>query len=405
MTSKVVAALMLGVFTVAQTLAVVLAVPNGNLRAESGFFLVAIAAFMGVGALIVALRPDNRVGWVFSAIGLLASLGLLAQEYSEYGYVTRPGSLPFPVIGAWVVAWYWLLLLSLMFIFTLLLFPTGRLASPSWRPVAWVAWIGTVAITVSGALNPMLQLQDEDYSVPNPIGVAAVGDVEESTAGGVLLVVFVLSMAAAFVSLVIRFRRSQGVERQQLKWFTYAGTLLLAMLMISIVIEDVLGLEASVGGDFVFFLLIAFLPISAGIAILRYRLYDIDLVINRTLVYGSLTVLLGAVYVAGAVGLPTLVPLAADNDLVVAGSTLAVAALFSPLRRRVQGFVDRRFYRSRYDARRTVEQFSSRLRDQVDLEDLVGGLTSVVRETLQPASVGVWLSSTSTGRAGRGTGR
>jgi hypothetical protein len=391
-TSKVVAALMVGVFAVATSLAVVLAVPNGNFRAFGSFsVLVAYAAFMAVGALIVAVRPEHRVGWMFSAIGLLAAVGLLAQEYSEYGYVTRPGSLPYPVVGAWVVAWYWLLLIALMFIFTLLLFPTGHLASPRWRPVAWVAWIGTVTITVLGALNPTLQLQDEDYSVPNPIGVAAVGDVEESTAGGVLLVVFVLSMTAAFVSLVIRFRRSQGVERQQLKWFTYAGTLLLAMLMISIVIEDVLGLEASVGGDFVFFLLIAFLPMSAGIAILRYRLYDIDLVINRTLVYGALTATLGLVYVAGVVGLPEVLPLARDNDLVVAGSTLAVAALFSPARRRIQAFVDRRFYRSRYDARRTVEEFSSRLRDQVDLETLVDDLERVVRETLAPASVGLWL--------------
>jgi hypothetical protein len=210
---------------------------------------------------------------------------------------------------------------------------------------------------------------------------------------GLGLLLVGVAMVVSLVSVVVRFRRAGRTERQQIKWLAYAGALTVLFFSAQVLAggpQRFAGLGIAVG-LLLLVLILPSIPIAVGIAILRYRLYDIELVINRTLVYGALTVLLGAMYVAGVVGLPQVLPLARDNDLVVAGSTLAVAALFSPARRKIQAFVDRRFYRRRYDARRTVEAFSARLRDQVDLETLSRDLEGVVRDTLQPASVGVWL--------------
>jgi hypothetical protein len=394
--SRWVARSLLAVFVVGTAVEISLGIPNGNLRGADAFSIkLAFGAFMIVGALIVARRPENSIGWVFSAIGVLAATGNAASEYAEYAYVTRPGSLPGALAAAWLANWYWLPLISLTLLFTVLLFPDGRPLSPRWRPVVWVGAISTAAVTVLATLNPTLRLQEEDFSVANPIGVPAVGNVEEGAVGGALLALLLLLIVAAFLSLVLRFRRSRGDERQQLKWFTYAG----ALVVLLVLGDELLPLPDIGLGDFLFGVVVALIPISAGIAILRYRLYDIDLVINRTLVYGALTALLGLVYVGSVVVLGGLLrPVAGSNDLAVAGSTLAVAALFAPARRRIQAFVDRRFYRSRYDAARTVEAFSSRLRDEVDLETLRADLTGVVRETLQPTSVSVWLREARAGR-------
>ncbi|MDP8959917.1 MAG: hypothetical protein M3N51_12210, partial [Actinomycetota bacterium] len=297
----------LSVYALAMGGALVLSILNGNLgqNPEEGIpLLLAFTALVLVGALVVARVPGNSVGWIFSAVGLLLAVGYLAQEYAEFGYLTRPGSLPVPLVAVWVTSWYWLLLLGLTFVFVPLLFPTGRLPSRGWRPVAWVGGAGTAAVTVLAALNPRLQLHDEEFSVPNPIGVEAVGNVEETALGSVFFVLLLVAMAAAIISQLFRFRHSRGAERQQLKWFTYAGVLLLTMVLVVELFEE--QLTSIPGGDAVFGLVIGFLPVSAGIAILRYRLYDIDLVINRTLVYGSLTLLLVAVYAAGVVLLPRL---------------------------------------------------------------------------------------------------
>jgi hypothetical protein len=369
--------------------AVPLSFANGNVQREPGFYLalvVAFTAFMVVGAVIVAHRPGNPVGWIFSAVGLLAAAGVVALEYAEFAYLTRPGSLPGAALAAWF-QWWWLPILGLIFVFTLLLFPTGRLPSPRWRPVAVTGALAIAVVSVLGAVQPTLTLQDEDFTIPNPVGLAGAPDPEHGMLGTVLFAVLVACAVAAVASVVLRFRRAQGVERQQLKWFTWAA----ALVLVSNVATEVLIPEGTVS-DLVFGLSIACVPIAAGIAILRHRLYDIDRLINRTLVYAVLTAVLGAVYAAVVLVLGLLS--GAGGDLpswVVAGATLAVAALFQPARRRVQQVVDLRFNRRKYDAARTVEAFSARLRDQVELDSLTAELLAAVDQTVQPARSSLWL--------------
>ena len=349
---------------------------------------LAFAAFMAMGAVIVAHRPGNAVGWVFSAVGLLSATGGLAMEYAEYASVTRPGSLPGAVLAAWYASWWWYPMLALILVFTLLLFPTGGLLSTHWRPVAMVAAIATAALTALTALQPTLTLQNEDHTVDNPIGLAGIQDPEQTTMGAVLFLLLLGATFAAVVSMVVRFHRSRGVERQQLKWFTYAGALLILWILMT---EFLLPNEACSTSSLAF--LIAFVPIAAGIAILRFRLYDIDRIINRTLVYALLTALLGGVY-AGAVLVLGQVFGGVGGDppsWAVASATLAVAALFQPARRRIQQAVDRRFNRRKYNAAMTIELFSARLREQVDLDTLSVELLAVVDQTMQPTAASLWL--------------
>ncbi|HKQ00744.1 MAG TPA: hypothetical protein VJ735_10485 [Actinomycetes bacterium] len=373
-------------------LAVPLSFANGNVQREPGFYValaLAFTAFMVVGAVIVAHRPGNAVGWIFSAIGLLSSAGVLTMEYAEYACVTDPGSLPGATLAAWF-SWWWLPILGLIFVFTLLLFPTGRLPSPRWRPVAVAGGLAIAAVTLLGAVQPTLKLQNEEVYLPNPVGLAGAPDPENGALGAVLLGVLGACMVASVVSVVLRFRRSEGVERQQLKWFTYAAALMLLAQLATITV-----LPEGVAGDLLFGLSIALVPIAAGVAIMRYRLYDIDRLINRTLVYAALTAVLGAVYAGLVLALGLFG--GAGGELpswAVAGATLAVAALFQPLRLRVQAVVDRRFNRRRYDAARTVEAFSARLRDQIDLDTLAAELLAGVEQTVEPTTVSLWLRPT-----------
>jgi hypothetical protein len=381
---------MLAVFVVGWSAMRMLAVANGNAQdLAGGGLLLAFGAFMLMGALIVAHRPRNTIGWVFSAIGLLAATGGLAQEYAHYAYVTRPGSLPGAIVAAWYAAWWWWPTITLALVFPLLLFPTGRVLSPRWRPAAWLAAGVTVTRTVLAALQPWLPIREvEGVVVSNPIGVAAVENPDQSGAGAALLGLLLVSLVVALVSLVIRFRRSRGDERQQLKWFTYAGALLLVLPLGDFV-------PAAALSDTFFGLVVACMPVAAGIAILRYRLYDIDRLINRTLVYGLLTGLLGGIYAGvvlilgqlfGGIG-------AQPPSWAVAGATLAVAALFQPARRRIQQAVDQRFNRRRYDAAKTIEAFSARLRDEIELDTLSVELLAVVNQTMQPTKASLWLRS------------
>jgi hypothetical protein len=378
---------MLTIYLVEWILQLPLSAANGNLSLLDGVaLLLAFTAFMVMGALIVAHQPGNAIGWIFSAIGLLAVTGGLAQEYAEYAYITRPGSLPGAILAVWFTLWWWYPTMFLTLVFTLFFFPTGRLLSRRWRPAFWLAATTTGAITMLAALSPGLNL-DEDHAVRNPIGIGWVEDVEEGVVGAGFFVLLSVSLVAALAALVLRFRRSRGEERQQLKWFTYAGALLLLVPLGDFLPNTTLSTA-------LFGLLIAFLPVAAGIAILRYRLYDIDRIINRTLVYGLLTALLGAVY-AGVVlvlgqlsggGIGTKPP-----SWAVAGATLAAAALFQPARRRIQLVVDRRFNRRKYNAAKTIQAFSTRLRDQVDLGTLATELVAVVDQTMQPTRVSLWL--------------
>jgi hypothetical protein len=362
----------------------VLSVANGNFQrqplANTVGLLLAFAAFMGVGALIVAHRPGNAIGWVFSAIALLAVTGALAEEYAGYAVRTRPGLLPGGVLAGWYAGWAWYPTVVLALVFTPLLFPDGRPPSPPWRLVAWLTAATTALFVALTAVQPTIEL-DDGHLVDNPIGLAEAPSPEDS----ILNIALGLLIVAAVASLVIRFRRSRGDERLQLKWFTYAGAVLPVLLLGDLLPDTASNVLFAVG--------ISFPPVAAGIAILRYRLYDIDRLINRTLVYGLVTALLGGVY-AGLVLLGgQLFGDLSDRppSWAVAGATLAVAALFQPARRRVQVLVDRRFNRARYDAARTVEAFSARLRDQVDLDTLAAELLGVVDQTVQPSRASLWL--------------
>jgi hypothetical protein len=377
---------MLAIFLVGVGVGLPLMVANGDFQrdpAQQASLLLGFTAFMVMGAVLVAHRPGNAIGWIFSAVGLLTGTGLFAWQYAEYAYLTRRSPLPGAMLGAWYNNWFWYPTVTLSTVFTLLVFPTGRLLSARWRPIAWLTGATTATVVALGALAPTLNL-GERTKLRNPVGLAAIPNPEQ---GSVLFGLLLGCTGAAVVSLVLRFRRSQGVERQQLKWFTYAGVLGFAWLVVDPVLPDV-ALFRLVSG-----LTTALVPVAAGIAVLRYRLYDIDRLINRTMVYGLLTALLGGVYAGvvlvlgqlfGGIG-------AEPPSWAVAGATLAVAALFQPARRRIQLAVDRRFNRRRYDAARTVEAFSARLRDEIDLDTMTTELLAVVNATMQPTQATLWL--------------
>jgi hypothetical protein len=268
---------MLAVAVVSMVFGLLLGVANGTLQPDAAnqvMLFLGFSAFMVVGALIVAHRPGNAIGWLFSAVGLLAFTGQVAGQYALYAYVTRPGSLPGAILAAWFDSWTWYVVLALVVVFTPFLFPTGRLLSPRWRPAAWLAAAATAAVALLGALRADLDSIPE-HEISNPIGVAGVENPEKTTIGVAFYVLLGFLAALAIWSLVLRFRRSRGEERQQLKWFTYAAALLLPGSLVSDFVPGALG---TVVGS----IPIVFVPVAAGIAILRYRLYDIDRLINRT---------------------------------------------------------------------------------------------------------------------------
>ena len=371
------------------------AVPRG-VNAVWGLLLLAILSTMG--ALIVARRPGNRIGWSFVAAGLGLALQAFATQYAIYALLTEPGALPGAAWLAWISSWLTIPAIFSAFAVLLLLFPTGRLLSPRWRPVAWmvVGWIAGVAV------GNFTYSPDSYLRVEAPVRLNEAAGQFMNIIGGLAWLLATLAIPAAAASLVVRFRRSRGQERQQLKWLAYAAAMLgLGVLGRELVaILDQLGwvrpqstrpVAAVLGG--VAILGVTGLPVTAGLAILKYRLYEIDRLINRTLVYGLLTALLAAVY-AGLVlsigqlsgGIGTEPPNGA-----VAGATLAVAALFQPARRRIQQVVDRRFNRRKYNAAQTIQAFSTRLREQVDLDTLSSELLAVVDQTMEPTQVSFWL--------------
>ncbi len=354
--------------------------PAGNVG-----LLLAFSAYMAIGVMIILRRPGNAMGWILSSIGLLVMVGALAGEYVAYaleaGIVDAPALIP----AAWLAEWYWYPTLALVLFFTPILFPEGRPVSRRWRPVLWLGIAVAGVITVMAALAPTLG--EPDFSLPNPVGVAGMPDVEDSTIGNVLFIVLGVLILTAAASVVVRYRRSRGDERQQLKWFTFAAVVT-ALIPVT---EDLVAslADVSVETDLLFAAAISLLPIAIGVAIFRYRLYAIDRLISRTVGYAVVFAVLVVVYAGCALALGSLV--GRENPLAVAGATLAAAALFNPVRRRVQEFVDRRFNRSRYDATRVVDGFASRLREEVDLHGLTTDLTGVVGRTLHPASLSLWL--------------
>jgi hypothetical protein len=353
-------------------------------------FAVALA-FITIGALVAARHPQNAIGWIFCLVGLLFFTEGFTLSYANLALFAWPGTLLGGRVMAWASAWIGGPGLLGIFAFLLLLFPNGRLPSPRWRPVVWLAAIAIGVVTFAHAFGPGPLSESDFLSVTNPFGIEALGGVRDLLEFSAFLLMLGAVLASA-VSLVVRFRRARRLERQQIKWFAYAGALLAAVFVAGPTVLWSPGVPGWIWFC-AFFFAVASLPISAGIAILRYRLYDIDFIINRTLVYGSLTAVLVGLYFGGIVVLQRVfVVLTGERStLAVVASTLVIAALFNPLRRRIQGLIDRRFYRSKYDAAKTLEAFSSKLRDETDLDALSDDLVGVVSETMQPAHVSLWL--------------
>jgi hypothetical protein len=350
--------------------------------------LVAAVSAATVGALVASRRPGHRVGWLLIALGLSVAVAGFTFSYTRYGLVARPGALPGAGWLAGVANGGVFVYLSCTG-FILLLSPTGTLPSPRWRWWARVTAAGLAVAFVTSVLASQ-PLYPEYPDIGNPIGVVAL----DHGLGGVIFPVGALLVLAGLivgpVSLLLRFRRARGLERLQLRWLALGAALAamsFAASMTALVVERSDGwvFQAALG------ISVAVLPLATGAAILRYRLYDIDRIVSRTLAYALLTLLLGLGYAAVVLGLGRL--LGRDSSLVVAAATLAVAAVFQPARRRVQRLVDRRFNRRRYDAARTVEHFAGRLRDQVDLTTLTGELLTVVDQTVAPTRASLWLRS------------
>jgi hypothetical protein len=351
--------------------------------------LLAFCAFATIGALLISRYLRHPIGWIFMTIGLGTALGNLAQQYAIYSLFTSPTSLlPAGVGAAWLGAWLWVASAGVI-IFVPLLVPSGRPSTSRWRPVVWAAAAALVAIVVTFMFKPGLVDIGTQYPVANPLGIAGsrpAMDVIQSLAG----ITYLLLLVVAIGGLLLKVRRSRGEERQQLKWFAYAAAFM-AVILFSLqpLVERFLPQNLSYAvGSFLFGLGVAALPIGTGIAILKYRLYDIDFIINRTLVYGALTAILGAAYIVVVTVAGTVLE---GSALVTAGATLTVAALFQPLRQRIQSFIDRRFYRRKYDAVRTAEALSAQLRDEVNLEAMRADLVAAVQETMQPRRVSLWL--------------
>ena len=361
---------------------------GGNDTSTSGLLALYLAflAFATMGSLVAAHVPNNPLGWVFLAIALLVAFAGISENYAFHGLVDDPGSLPAPLFAAWVYAWAWQPAVSLILLVPLL-YPTGRLPGPRWRVVLW-PYLALVSLStlrymfLPGPLGGSGQGRD----LPdNPVGIGFVGKPLDDVvaAAGVALLPVVLGIA---LSVVVRYRRSRGDERQQMKWMGFA----VSFVAVTIIVQEATKLNT--GADVVFSIAVIQFPIAVGIAMFKYRLYDVDRLINKTLVYGGVTVLLAGAYVGLVLaGQAVTASFAGGSDLAIAGSTLVVAALFLPLRSRLQRFVDRRFYRRRYDAQRTLESFGGRLREQVELDALGRNLRGVVSETMQPEHVSVWL--------------
>jgi hypothetical protein len=343
--------------------------------------VLATVSAAAVGAVLASRRPRHPVGWLLLGVAVALVASVLIESYVKYGLLVRPGSLPAArlLVGfTYPPAVVWLSCAG----FVLLLTPTGRLPSPRWR---WWARLAAAAPVVA-ALALVVQPDPlaPDYH-GNPLAVPALARLLAAPGVAAVALVFI-SLLVGAGSLVGRFRRARGTERQQLRWLALAAALAAGLLLIGLV-AGYLSRDAVVLASLT--LCVALLPLATGAAILRYRLYDLDRIVSRTVAYGLLTVLLGGGYVLVVLGLGQL--LGRDSSLAVAAATLAVAAIFQPARRRVQGVVERRFNRRRYDAARTIGAFSARLRDQVDLDDLRGELLAVVDQTMQPTRASLWL--------------
>ena len=372
---------------------------GGDLPVAVLLLYLPFLAFPIVGALIASGRPRNPIGWILLADGLLWMLVSVTDFYGVYG-LALPGSVPFPLVMAGLNNWLWVPAVGLFGTYLLLLFPDGRLPSRRWRLLAWLsgAVIVLASMGVMLAPGPLQELG----GVHNPFGVEGVPWVGD--AGTAVLLMLPLCMLASASSLVIRYRGSGGEVREQIKWIAFAASVVVIVYLLAVVTSFVVPsvtwfAEASPLWlnilEYAALVSLTVVPIAVGFAVSKYRLYDIDVVVNRTLVYGSLTALLALVYLGGVTAAQAIFRTLTDQQeqpqLAIVISTLIIAALFNPLRRRIQSFIDRRFYRSKYDAAKTLEAFSAKLRDETDLDALSNDLVGVIKETMQPAHVSLWL--------------
>jgi hypothetical protein len=391
--------------------------------------VVSTVTFQALGVLITARQPRNRIGWIFCAIGVLNGLWLLTSQYAIYALITERGSLPAAAVAAWLSSWIWAPPIWLTGTLCVLLFPDGQLPSRAWRPIPWLAgsglvlFIGAVSLapwegrsdiasppeveaTATGLLavvRPLLSLAvavtpsklqgGVTYPIGNPLGLGGAAAALATTAA-VGAVLILASFLASVTAPVLRFRHARGAERQQLKWVAYAvGLITLIYLLANTRLPGLAELALAVN--------VSLFPVAVAIAILRYHMFDIDLVINRTLVYGLLTGTLGLVYAGVVLVLGQVFGGVKGNppSWHVAGATLAAVALLHPARRRIQAAVDRRFNRRRYDAAKTIEAFSARLHQQIDLETLTAELLAVAKQTMEPTTASLWLRPLNSGRA------
>ena len=338
-----------------------------------------------VGAVAASHRPKNPVGWVLCSIGLSWGVTHFSSEYATYALLAAPGTFVGAEAAAWICSWVWVPALGVV-VFLPLLFPSGQLPSARWRPFAWFSVLLAAAGTIMAAFSPGPGV---GLSIRNPLGIESLPDLNEQLQALMFTLIFV-----AAASLVWRMRYAGGVERQQIKWVAYAGALAGGASLPTYTVLEAVNLRwLQMVGHVPALVGIVGVPTAVGIAITRYRLYEIDILINRTLVYGLLTATLVALYFGVILVLQRLfvVLTGEKSTLAVVASTLLIAALFTPFRRRIQRVVDRRFYRRKYDARKTLEAFSAHLRNDTDLETLSDDLVGVVRETMQPAHVSLWL--------------
>jgi hypothetical protein len=359
-------------------------------------FAAIVLSFSTVGALIATRQPQNPIGWIMVVAGFGLAATILTGNYVEISLAQPPGRLPATEWVAWVTQWVWVLGFGPALTFLLLLFPNGRLPSRRWRPVGWLAVAAMVTLGCGVAFMPG-PLPDHPQ-IRNPVGLTLLeGSFLAGEGGPLLYLSLVASTVLSASSMVVRFRQAVGEERQQIKWFALAaGFAALGWVVNSLAYANDEGTESLLlVATSLLLLSLLGIPLAVGIAILKYRLYEIDLIINRTLVYGSLTGTLALVYFGGVTATQALFRNITGQEelpqLVIVASTLVIAALFNPLRRRIQSIIDRSFYRRKYDARKTLEAFSAKLRDETDLDALSDDLVGVVRETMQPAHVSLWL--------------
>ena len=367
------------------------AAPRNPLVLDFCFWLLFVT-FATVGALVASRWPKNAIGWIFCWLGLSFSLGSASEEYALYALVTEAGSLPGAKGMVWLTSLFGGPIVFALFALVFLLFPDGRLPSRRWRPVVWLELVAVVCL-VAWAFEPGPLGNLGLVRVSNPFGIQDAAGLL-GTLGLVGLFMTLAVAVAGGISLVVRFRGARGVERQQIKWFAFSGVVFCAVFAAGPFLWTLPQSPATAWIWPVLFLAGAStIPAAVGIAILRHRLYDIDLLINRALVYGSLTATLLAGYFGGIVVLQRIfvVLIGERSTLAVVASTLLIAALFNPLRRRIQGFIDRRFYRRKYDAAKTLAAFTARLREETDLDALSDNLVGMASATMQPEHASLWL--------------